>query len=158
MLKKFKEGKHSVAINSIKEFVQVFIKLIEDISATSERISASVKEVTASVTEISNVTSISASSSQIITEAVEEQTVTMRQVNEVAVELSNYALQPQSYYGHLNLKTKRIFSFLMKARRFFFHQKQGKKYFLPCFILMLMLNSRFVSTPLFFLFFVYLTI
>ncbi|MFC9539334.1 hypothetical protein ACFTQ7_05555 [Lysinibacillus sp. NPDC056959] len=44
------------------------------------------KEVTAYVTEISNVTSISASSSQIITEAVDEQTVTMRQVNEVAVE------------------------------------------------------------------------
>ncbi|MFJ6267643.1 methyl-accepting chemotaxis protein [Lysinibacillus xylanilyticus] len=84
------------AFDSITESVQAFTDQIEDISATSEQISASAEEVAASVTEIANGASISASNSQIIAEAVEEQAATMQQVNEVAEELSNNAQQLQS--------------------------------------------------------------
>lgn len=91
------------AFDSITESVQTFTDQIEDISATSEQISASAEEVAASVTEIANGASISASNSQIIAEAVEEQAATMQQVNEVAEELSNNAQQLQALLLHFKL-------------------------------------------------------
>ncbi|MFJ7731386.1 methyl-accepting chemotaxis protein [Lysinibacillus sp. NPDC097231] len=91
------------AFYSITASVQAFTDQIEDISATSQQISASAEEVAASVTETATSANMSVGNSKIIAEAVDEQVATMQQVNEVAEELSNNALQLQSLLQQFKL-------------------------------------------------------
>ncbi|KOY81046.1 methyl-accepting chemotaxis protein [Lysinibacillus macroides] len=91
------------AFYAITSAVTAFTEQIEEISATSEEISASAEQVAASVTEIANVSNQSASNSQIIGDAVDEQVVTMQQVNAVAEELSKNAQQLQALLQQFKL-------------------------------------------------------
>lgn len=91
------------AFDAISSFVQDFTDQIEDISATSEQISAGAQEVAASITEIASGADISANNAQIIAHAVDEQVVTMQQVNAVSEELSDNAQQLQALLHQFKL-------------------------------------------------------
>ena len=88
-------GEAGTSFATIVDAVEQMTTQLEGVSATSEQISASAEQVTASVGEIANGATDSAQSLKMIAAAMEEQTATMEQVNDVAVGLSGNAQELQ---------------------------------------------------------------
>lgn len=96
-------GNAGLAFESIVQAINTMSDQIEDISATSEEISASAEQVAASVAEIAYGASASADNTQIIADAMIEQAATIQQVNLVATDLSEKALDLQDQIHQFKL-------------------------------------------------------
>ena len=77
------------AFEHIVTDVHLMTEQIEEVSATAEQLSASAEEVSASIAEIANQSTIASEGLSTIAAAMEEQTATMNDVNDVAINLSS---------------------------------------------------------------------
>lgn len=84
-----------VSFNHIVGSITEMTAQIQEVSASSEQISASTEEVAASITEMAHAANSAAGEIGIVLSAVEEQTATMQEINEVAQSLSEGAVGVQ---------------------------------------------------------------
>ncbi|WP_339195695.1 methyl-accepting chemotaxis protein [Solibacillus sp. FSL R5-0449] len=81
-----------VSFNHIVGSITEMTAQIQEVSASSEQISASTEEVAASVAEMAHAANSAAGEVGIVLSAVEEQTATMQEINDVAQSLSEGAV------------------------------------------------------------------
>lgn len=84
-----------VSFNHIVGSITEMTAQIQEVSASSEQISASTEEVAASIAEMAHAANSAAGEIGIVLSAVEEQTATMQEINEVAQSLSEGAVGVQ---------------------------------------------------------------
>lgn len=84
-----------VSFNHIVGSITEMTAQIQEVSASSEQISASTEDVAASIAEMAHAANSAAGEIGIVLSAVEEQTATMQEINEVAQSLSEGAVGVQ---------------------------------------------------------------